>query len=74
LAREHHHQIDPDAGDRRLFAVVAVNIGLTLAQVIGRILSRSLALIANTLYRISDTVSFINVHCSCRTQNLQKTA
>lgn len=57
----HHHidHIDPAAGDARVFWAIAVNLGLTLAQVIGGILSGSLALIADALHNFSDAVSLI---------------
>ena len=54
-----HHHIDPQAGDRRVFTAVAVNLGLTVAQAIGGILSGSLALIADALHNFSDAVSLI---------------
>lgn len=56
---KHHHPVDPKAGDRRVLAAVAVNLGLTLVQVIGGILSGSLALIADALHNFSDAISLI---------------
>ena len=55
----HHHHVDPDAGETRLVWAVVVNVGLTVAQVIGGILSGSLALIADALHNFSDAVSLI---------------
>ncbi|OWU72635.1 cation diffusion facilitator family transporter [Marinibacterium profundimaris] len=55
----HHHGIDAGTGDRRLAWAVVVNIGLTLAQVVGGILSGSLALIADALHNFSDAVALI---------------
>lgn len=57
----HHHQlhIDPAAGDRRLAWAVAINLGLTVAQVIGGVLSGSLALIADALHNFSDAAALI---------------
>ncbi|MFD3191310.1 cation diffusion facilitator family transporter [Sedimentitalea sp. HM32M-2] len=55
----HHHHIDPDAGDARVAWAVAVNMGLTLAQVVGGLLSGSLALIADALHNFSDAVALI---------------
>lgn len=54
-----HHHIDPDAGDRRVFAAIAVNMGLTVAQIVGGIFSGSLALIADALHNFSDAISLI---------------
>jgi cobalt-zinc-cadmium efflux system protein len=58
LAHRHNH-VDPDAGDRRVAIAIAVNIGLSVAQVIGGILSGSLALIADALHNFSDAISLI---------------
>ena len=54
-----HHHIDPKAGDGKLIWAVAVNLGLTLAQIIGGILSGSLALIADALHNLSDAAALI---------------
>ena len=54
-----HHHIDPDAGDRRVFAAIAVNVGLTVAQIVGGMVSGSLALIADALHNFSDAISLI---------------
>ncbi|MGX9857639.1 cation diffusion facilitator family transporter (plasmid) [Limimaricola variabilis] len=54
-----HHHVDPEAGDRRVFAAIAVNLGLTVAQIVGGIISGSLALIADALHNFSDAISLI---------------
>lgn len=59
MAGHHHHHIDPDAGDARVFWAVVVNLGLTIAQIIGGILSGSLALLADALHNFSDAISLI---------------
>lgn len=59
MAHRAHHHVGPDAGDRRVFAAIAVNIGLTVAQVAGGIVSGSLALIADALHNFSDAISLI---------------
>ncbi|MEC3860408.1 cation diffusion facilitator family transporter [Mesobacterium sp. TK19101] len=55
----HHHHVDPKAGDARLFGAVAVNVGLTVVQVIGGVLSGSLAMIADALHNFSDAMSLV---------------
>jgi len=55
----HHHHIDPEAGDARVAWAVAVNLALTVAQVVGGILSGSLALIADALHNFSDAIALI---------------
>ncbi|MCY0095493.1 cation diffusion facilitator family transporter [Hoeflea ulvae] len=59
MAGHHHHHVDPDAGDARVFWAVIVNLGLTVAQVIGGILSGSLAMIADAVHNLSDALSLI---------------
>lgn len=59
LGHGHHHHVDPGAGDRRIALAVAVNLGLTVVQVIGGVLAGSLALIADALHNFSDAISLI---------------
>ena len=55
----HHHHISADAGDRRVAWAVAVNLLLTLAQIVGGVISGSLALIADAIHNFSDAISLI---------------
>ncbi len=55
----HHHHIDPKSGDRRVIWAVAVNLFLTLAQILGGVVSGSLALIADAIHNFSDAISLI---------------
>ena len=59
MAGHRHHHVDPDAGDARVFWAIAVNLGLTVTQVIGGIFAGSLALIADALHNFSDAVALI---------------
>ena len=52
-------RIDPAKGDARVAWAVAVNMLLTVAQVVGGILSGSLALIADALHNFSDAIALI---------------
>jgi cobalt-zinc-cadmium efflux system protein len=54
-----HDHVDAGAGDRRVLLAVAINLGLTVAQVIGGILAGSLALIADALHNFSDAISLV---------------
>ncbi len=55
----HHHHVDPESGDFRVAMAVGINLALTLAQVIGGVLSGSLALIADALHNFSDAIALI---------------
>ena len=57
---EHHnHQHAEEMGDRRLIIAIVINMLLTLAQVIGGIISGSLSLIADALHNFSDAASLL---------------
>lgn len=62
----HHHHVDPAAGDRRVALAVLVNLGLTVAQVVGGVLAGSLALIADALHNFSDAISLIIAYAARR--------
>lgn len=57
MGKGRHPPIDPTKGQWRLGAAIAVNMALTVAQVIGGVLSGSLALIADALHNLSDAIS-----------------
>jgi len=54
----HHHNVE-DVGIKRLTLAVIINLLLTLAQIVGGILSGSLALIADALHNLSDASSLV---------------
>lgn len=55
----HHRHIDPEAGDARMAAAIGVNLLLTVAQIIGGVISGSMALIADAIHNLSDAVSLV---------------
>lgn len=59
MEHDHQHHDIETMGDRRLGWAIAINMLLTLAQVIGGILSGSLALIADALHNFSDATSLL---------------
>ena len=60
MAHEHHHHHDIETmGDRWLIVAIAINMLLTLAQVVGGIISGSLALIADALHNFSDAAALL---------------
>jgi len=54
-----HAHIDPNSGDRRVAIAIWANALLTIAQIVGGILSGSLALIADALHNFSDMASLV---------------
>lgn len=53
----HHHHDTSSMGDGRLAWAVAVNVVLTAAQIVGGVISGSLALIADAIHNLSDAAS-----------------
>lgn len=59
MSGHHHHDHAAEAGDRRIWWAVLVNVLLTFAQIAGGILSGSLSLIADALHNFSDAASLV---------------
>jgi len=59
LAHNHSHHNVETMGDQPLLVAIAINMVLTLAQVVGGILSGSLSLIADALHNFSDANSLL---------------
>lgn len=53
-----HVHLDPTSGDRRVSFAIWANGLLTVAQIVGGVLSGSLALVADALHNLSDMASF----------------
>jgi cobalt-zinc-cadmium efflux system protein len=58
LEQHHHHQHHQVEGKNLLFSIV-LNIVITVAQIIGGILSGSLALLSDALHNFSDVLSLV---------------
>ena len=60
MPHDHSHaHLDPKSGDRRVSIAIWANGLLTVAQIVGGILSGSLALIADALHNFSDMASLV---------------
>ncbi|NOY73980.1 MAG: cation transporter [Gammaproteobacteria bacterium] len=59
MTHDHHHHDVDSMNDRRLGWAIAINMLLTIAQVVGGIVSGSLALIADALHNFSDAASLL---------------
>ncbi|MFP4643753.1 MAG: cation diffusion facilitator family transporter [Spirochaetales bacterium] len=55
--KHHHHPRPGEGADRRLWITLGLNVGITLAEFIGGILSNSLALISDAVHNLSDSSS-----------------
>ena len=53
----HHHHAHADGGERRLVWSIVLNLIITIAEVIGGVISGSLALLSDALHNFSDTSS-----------------
>jgi cobalt-zinc-cadmium efflux system protein len=56
MSHDHHHHHN---GDKNLSVSIVLNIGITVAQVVGGIISGSLSLISDALHNFSDVISLI---------------
>jgi len=55
----HHHHHHTVKSERRLWVSVILNLAITAAEVIGGVLSGSLALLADALHNLNDTASLV---------------
>ena len=77
MGQNHSHQHGQLSGNRLLFSIV-LNIIITIAQIIGGLISGSLALISDAVHNLSDVISLIisyiaNLLTNKKKQTLQKT-
>jgi len=59
MSHEHHHHIPSDIKSTKLIWAIVINVILTFAQIIGGVISGSLALIADALHNLSDAISLV---------------
>ncbi|WP_373069426.1 cation diffusion facilitator family transporter [Sulfurimonas sp.] len=73
----HHHHHHHDVSGKNLFITVILNVIITVAQIIGGLLSGSLALLSDAVHNLSDVVSLLIAYwanqLSKRPGNLRKT-
>lgn len=77
MSHNHSHQHGQLSGNRLLFSIV-LNIIITVSQVIGGLISGSLALISDAVHNLSDVISLIisyvaNLLTNTKKQTLHKT-
>ncbi len=59
MGHNHHHGDPSEIGEKRLWWAVGANMLLTIAQVIGGLISGSLSLVADALHNFSDAASLL---------------
>ena len=64
-ARSHAHA-PPEASDRRILGTVALNVVLTVAQIVGGVLSGSVALVADAVHNLNDAMALVVVYVARR--------
>lgn len=58
MAHHHHHSVtEKDKAEGRLWISIFLNLGITIVEIVGGILSNSLALISDAIHNFSDTTS-----------------
>lgn len=65
MSHDHSHGLS-EASDRRILGTVALNVLLTVAQVVGGILSGSIALAADALHNLNDAMALVIVYVARR--------
>jgi len=55
----HHNHASPEMGSKRLMLAIVINMILTVVQIVGGVLSGSLALVADAVHNLSDALSLI---------------
>ena len=78
MAHNHHNHHHPTVSGKNLFFTILLNIGITVAQLIGGFISGSLALLSDAVHNLSDVLALIisytaNWLSRKRKQNLSQT-
>jgi cobalt-zinc-cadmium efflux system protein len=59
-SHHHHHEISENISSQTIAKVIALNFIITLAEIIGGILSGSLSLLSDSFHNLSDTLSIFS--------------
>lgn len=69
----HHHKQPSGTHEKRMAGAIAANIGIALAEVVGGLLSGSLALISDAVHNLADTLSLVISYIAIRLSRRQHT-
>lgn len=72
MGHSHHHHSSTALSGKKLFISIVLNIIITIAQVIGGLISGSLALISDAVHNLSDVISLIISYIANRLTNKKK--
>ena len=77
MSSDHHHHHRPSSNGQSLLLPILLNIGITIAQIIGGLISGSMALLSDAAHNFSDVLallfSFIAARLSGRRRTLKQT-
>lgn len=59
MAHDHNHSHHHEVNDKNLSVSIFLNIGITIAQIIGGFISGSLSLLSDALHNFSDVISLV---------------
>lgn len=59
MGHHHHHHSSSQVKGKNLLLSIILNVGITVAQIIGGLVSGSLALLSDALHNLSDVISLI---------------
>ncbi len=73
MSHHHHHHNHSEIKGKRLFYTIALNAGITIAELIGGIISGSISLISDAIHNFSDVLSLIISYVANRLSNREAT-
>lgn len=72
MSKDHHHH-NPIAAGMNLVLPIVLNVGITVAQIIGGILSGSMALLSDAAHNFSDVLALIFSYIAARLSGRERT-
>lgn len=66
MSEHHHHHHHHDISGKNLFITIILNVIITISQIVGGVLSGSLALLSDAMHNFSDVVSLLIAYVANR--------
>jgi len=73
MSHHHSHNQSSETSEKNLFITIALNIFITIVQIIGGIISGSLSLISDAMHNFSDAVAIVITYIALRLSKKPKT-